>query len=174
MSTAARSTATTSASACRRRSTASSPASCPLLDGDQRGARAAHRRAVRPASPAASGCGRRSATGASAARAATDGEEVVAAAAALELFQACALIHDDVMDGSDTRRGQPAVHRRFASLHRARGAGAATRRRSACGAAILLGDLCLSWSDEMLGRSGLPTERLLAGAPGLRPRCAPS
>ena len=39
-----------------------------------------------------------------------DGEQVVAAAAALELFQACALIHDDVMDGSDTRRGQRPSH----------------------------------------------------------------
>ena len=39
-------------------------------------------------------------------------------ATSLELLQACALIHDDVMDGSDTRRGQPAVHRRFASHHR--------------------------------------------------------
>ena len=91
-----------------------------------------------------------------------DGEEVVAAAAALELFQACALIHDDVMDGSDTRRGQPAVHRRFASLHRTE-AWTGDPEAFGMGAAILLGDLCLSWSDEMLGRSGLPTERLLAG-----------
>jgi geranylgeranyl diphosphate synthase, type I len=91
-----------------------------------------------------------------------DGDEVVAAAAALELFQACALIHDDVMDGSDTRRGQPAVHRRFASLHRTE-AWTGDPEAFGMGAAILLGDLCLSWSDEMLGRSGLPTERLLAG-----------
>jgi geranylgeranyl diphosphate synthase type I len=91
-----------------------------------------------------------------------DGEEVVGAAAALELFQACALIHDDVMDGSDTRRGQPAVHRRFASLHRTE-AWTGDPEAFGMGAAILLGDLCLSWSDEMLGRSGLPTDRLLAG-----------
>jgi geranylgeranyl diphosphate synthase type I len=90
------------------------------------------------------------------------GDEVVAAAAALELFQACALIHDDVMDGSDTRRGQPAVHRRFASLHRTE-AWTGDPEAFGTGAAVLLGDLCLSWSDEMLGRSGLPTERLLAG-----------
>src|SRR5436305_7375683 len=45
-------------------------------------------------------------------------DAAVNAAACLELLQAGALIHDDVMDGSDTRRGQPAMHRRFASLHR--------------------------------------------------------
>ena len=92
-----------------------------------------------------------------------DGEQVVAAAAALELFQACALIHDDVMDGSDTRRGQPAVHRRFASLHRSE-SWTGDPEAFGTGAAVLLGDLCLSWSDEMLGRSGLPTEQLLAGS----------
>jgi geranylgeranyl diphosphate synthase type I len=84
-----------------------------------------------------------------------DSDEVVAAAASLELFQACALIHDDVMDGSDTRRGQPAVHRRFASLHRAHG-WQGDPEAFGCGAAILLGDLALSWSDEMLATSGMP------------------
>jgi geranylgeranyl diphosphate synthase type I len=91
-----------------------------------------------------------------------DGEQVVAAAAALELFQACALIHDDVMDGSDTRRGQPAVHRRFASLHRTE-AWTGDPEAFGMGAAVLLGDLSLSWSDEMLGRSGLPGDQLVAG-----------
>ena len=47
-----------------------------------------------------------------------DTENAVKAATALELLQACALVHDDVMDGSDTRRGLPAAHRRFAALHR--------------------------------------------------------
>lgn len=83
-----------------------------------------------------------------------DRDDVVSALAALELVQASALMHDDLMDASDTRRGEPAVHRRFAMLHdrerwqgRAAGFGAA--------AAILLGDLCLVWSDEMLHASGL-------------------
>ena len=93
----------------------------------------------------------------------TDDDAIVEAAAALELFQACALIHDDVMDGSDTRRGKPAVHRRFASLHRTE-SWHGDPEAFGTGAAILLGDLCLSWSDEMLARSGLPAERLLAGA----------
>ncbi|HET7659460.1 MAG TPA: polyprenyl synthetase family protein, partial [Oryzihumus sp.] len=34
-----------------------------------------------------------------------DGDAVVRAATAMELFQAAALLHDDVMDDSDTRRG---------------------------------------------------------------------
>ena len=76
-----------------------------------------------------------------------DTEQLVQAAASLEMFQAAAIIHDDVMDGSDTRRGRPAVHKRFAALHGSTQFGD--------GAAILLGDLCLSWSDEMLVGSGL-------------------
>ena len=91
-----------------------------------------------------------------------DCDQVVTAAAALELFQACALIHDDVMDGSDTRRGLPAVHRRFASLHRSE-SWVGNPEGFGMGAAVLLGDLCLAWSDEMLSTSGLPGERLLAG-----------
>src|SRR5947209_17840213 len=50
-----------------------------------------------------------------------DSDELVATVAALEFVQASALIHDDVMDDSDTRRGEPAVHRRFAALHRSGG-----------------------------------------------------
>ena len=92
----------------------------------------------------------------------SDNDEVVTAAAALELFQACALIHDDVMDGSDTRRGLPAVHRRFASLHRSQ-AWVGDPEGFGMGAAVLLGDLCLAWSDEMLSTCGLTAERLLAG-----------
>ncbi len=89
-----------------------------------------------------------------------DSDELVVAAASLELFQACAIIHDDVMDQSDTRRGKPAVHRRFAELHRDEDWHGDPEVFGA-GAAILLGDLCLSWSDEMLATSGAP--RLAAG-----------
>jgi len=92
----------------------------------------------------------------------SDSDGIVTASAALELFQACALIHDDVMDGSDTRRGLPAVHRRFASLHRSE-SWFGDPEAFGMGAAVLLGDLCLSWSDEMLSTSDLPAERLLEG-----------
>ena len=83
-----------------------------------------------------------------------DRDDVVRALAALEFLQASALIHDDLIDGSDTRRGQPATHRRFEARHRAAGwSGAATS--FGANAAILTGDLCLVWSDEMLHRSGV-------------------
>ena len=84
----------------------------------------------------------------------TDSPELVAAVAALEFVQASALIHDDVMDDSDTRRGEPAVHRRFAALHRGSDwIGEPDAFGQA--AAILLGDLTLVWSDELLHSSGL-------------------
>lgn len=83
-----------------------------------------------------------------------DSDAVVATVAALELVQASALIHDDVMDGSATRRGEPATHRRFATLHDREGwRGSADSFGTA--AAILLGDLCLVWSDELLHNAGL-------------------
>jgi len=91
-----------------------------------------------------------------------DSDALVAAAASLELFHAGALIHDDVMDGSDTRRGQPAAHRRFAALHRS-SAWHGDPESFGAGAAILLGDLCLVWSDEMLSTSGLPVEHVAQG-----------
>jgi len=82
------------------------------------------------------------------------------AAAGLEFLQACALVHDDVMDGSDTRRGLPAAHRRFAGLHRDE-EWHGSPEIFGIGAAILLGDLCLSWSDEVLLTSGFPPESLV-------------
>jgi geranylgeranyl diphosphate synthase type I len=93
-----------------------------------------------------------------------DGDAIIRAATGLELFQAAALIHDDVMDDSDTRRGMPAIHRRFAALHRGESwLGAPERFGEA--AAILLGDLCLSWSDEVLTDCGLDTAALQRGRP---------
>jgi geranylgeranyl diphosphate synthase type I len=80
---------------------------------------------------------------------------VVAVAAALELFHAAALVHDDIMDNSDLRRGQPSLHRRFESLHQERGwTGSATGYGTS--AALLLGDLLLGWSDGLF-ETGLTT-----------------
>ncbi|GAA4960661.1 polyprenyl synthetase family protein [Actinoplanes utahensis] len=93
-----------------------------------------------------------------------DSSEVVAAVAALELVQASALIHDDLMDRSDTRRGEPSVHRRFEVLHVDEGwrGGAAGFGDSA---AVLLGDLAMVWSDEMLHSSGMGLAELARARP---------
>jgi geranylgeranyl diphosphate synthase type I len=88
-----------------------------------------------------------------------DSDPLVAALSALELVQASALIHDDVIDSSDTRRGEPAVHRRFAALHEAAGWYGSAEGFGAR-AAILLGDLCMVWSDELLNTAGFDPLRL--------------
>ncbi|MBV7296236.1 polyprenyl synthetase family protein [Corynebacterium sp. TAE3-ERU12] len=91
---------------------------------------------------------------------AEDPAAVLHAAAALELVQACALIHDDIIDASDTRRGNPTVHRRFEAVHRDsqwHGDGGAFGRAMA----ILGGDLAMVWADDMLRESGLSTAALV-------------
>ncbi len=81
---------------------------------------------------------------------AADGEDVlVRAAAGLELLHAAALVHDDLIDASDTRRGQPAAHARFATVHRDAGWSSEPHTFGSA-AAILLGDLLLSWSWSMV------------------------
>lgn len=93
-------------------------------------------------------------------------EQVVAACASLELLQACALLHDDVMDASALRRGQPTVHRRWQAVHEQHGwQGNSAHFGEA--AAILLGDLALGWTDQMYFSSGLDAPTLLRGKPAL-------
>jgi geranylgeranyl diphosphate synthase type I len=70
-------------------------------------------------------------------------------AAAIELLHAFSLIHDDVMDGSDLRRGRPSMHKQLAAAHAADG-GRGEGRRFGEGMAVLLGDVALSWADCLL------------------------
>jgi geranylgeranyl diphosphate synthase, type I len=93
-----------------------------------------------------------------------DSDQLVATVSALEFVQASALIHDDVIDGSETRRGQPAIHRRFAAYHRSQ-QWHGDPERFGTAAAILLGDLCLVWSDELLHTGGLPPATLARARP---------
>ncbi|MFD9540708.1 polyprenyl synthetase family protein [Streptomyces sp. NPDC060022] len=74
--------------------------------------------------------------------------------AALELLQACALVHDDVMDESPVRRGAPAVHADFARTHRAGRMRGSAASYSAT-AAVLAGDLALAWADDLLTETAL-------------------
>ena len=80
------------------------------------------------------------------------GGPVAKVGAALELFHTFALIHDDVMDRSELRRGRPAVHRVLAGRYHGKDPDAAAR--FGVNAAILLGDLCQSWSEELLYSAG--------------------
>jgi geranylgeranyl diphosphate synthase type I len=95
-----------------------------------------------------------------------DCPEIINAAAALELLHAGALIHDDLMDASDTRRGRPSLHRQFEARH-IRSHWHGSPAAFGMGAAILLGDLLLCWTDEMFHASGLPAEALRRGRPVL-------
>lgn len=88
-----------------------------------------------------------------------DNFEIMQAATALEFLQACALIHDDLMDDSDTRRGNPSIHKKFEALH-TQNQWQADAKQFGAGGAILLGDLCLSWADEMLMKSGFANAEL--------------
>lgn len=86
------------------------------------------------------------------------------AAVSLELLQACALIHDDMMDGSDTRRGAPSIHRRFEHEHKAR-SGVGSSENFGNAAALLLGDLALVLSTQALNTSGINHKQLTAVNP---------
>ena len=93
-----------------------------------------------------------------------DSEAVIRAATAMEFFQAAALLHDDVMDDSDTRRGMPSAHRRLAAEHAVAGWSGSGDRFGLAGA-ILAGNLCLTWSDELFATSGLPLAELSRARP---------
>jgi geranylgeranyl diphosphate synthase, type I len=72
-------------------------------------------------------------------------EEIVRAAASLELLHTFAIVHDDIMDDSDERRGEPTVH-----------------LRHGIGFALLVGDLALVLADDLFFRSGFKDATLAA------------
>ncbi|MEU9337952.1 polyprenyl synthetase family protein [Streptomyces sp. NPDC048290] len=92
-------------------------------------------------------------------------DTAVRTAAALELLQAAAVTHDDVMDASMLRRGAPAAHQALATAYTDRGGRLGRAGIHGRSAAVLLGDLALAWSGDLLGSTPLP--------PGSRERVMP-
>lgn len=82
-----------------------------------------------------------------------DEPRVIDAGAAFELLHAFALFHDDIMDGSVTRRGAVATHEAMQVEHRARG-WSGDARRFGDGSAILIGDLSFVYADMLLAGLG--------------------
>ena len=85
---------------------------------------------------------------------------ILRVAAALELLHTFAIVHDDVMDASLLRRGQPTVHRRIGSDH----PGVPGADRFGESSAVLVGDLAAVLADELFATSGFEPEALARGA----------
>jgi geranylgeranyl diphosphate synthase, type I len=84
---------------------------------------------------------------------------VLRAVSSLELIQACALVHDDLMEASTSRRGAPTVHMDFTIQHRAAG-WLGTPERFGAATAILFRDIAPAWADGMLRCAALWPEQL--------------
>ena len=85
------------------------------------------------------------------------GPEVLKLFSALELLHACALVHDDVIDASATRRGLPTVHRIFSERHRSNN-WQGSPEQFGLSSAILLGDLALVWADDIIASAAIDAD----------------
>ncbi|CAL9338823.1 polyprenyl synthetase family protein [Streptomyces sp. NPDC095602] len=90
-----------------------------------------------------------------------DDEALWRTAAGLEVFHAFALIHDDIIDACETRRGRPSAHRAFSDRHRDR----ADADVFGTQAALLLGDLAFARSDSLLHGAPLTSRQRAAVLP---------
>jgi geranylgeranyl diphosphate synthase type I len=77
-----------------------------------------------------------------------DADAMVRAAAALELVHAAAIVHDDLIDRSPLRRGEPTAHEKLGDA-----------------LAILIGDLLMAWAGQLFHTSGLPRTFLARAVP---------
>lgn len=82
--------------------------------------------------------------------------EAVKAGISIELVQSFLLIHDDIMDNDDFRRGKPTVHKVYSKLF--------NDKKLAESLAILCGDLAISLANEsLLSLSFSPDKKIKAG-----------
>jgi len=91
-----------------------------------------------------------------------DVPEIWRAAAAVEFLHTMALLHDDVMDGDDERRGEPSARARQIAAARARGQ--ADPERVGVAVAIVAGDLAAAFAEQLFSTAGFPPDRQAAGA----------
>jgi len=90
--------------------------------------------------------------------------QIIRATSSLELVHVCALIHDDVMDASATRRGAPAIHKQFEAIHVQENLHGGSEQFGVA-SAILLGDLALIWAAKALHESGVHAESIVRSLP---------
>jgi geranylgeranyl diphosphate synthase type I len=84
-------------------------------------------------------------------------------AAAIELFQTAALVHDDILDQADTRRGAPTIHHRLAGLH-LESAWHGEPEHFGTSGAILAGDIALMAAQLTLTRAAAELDAASAAA----------
>jgi len=92
----------------------------------------------------------------------TDGPEIWRAAAAVELLHTMALLHDDVMDADDERRGEPSARARQIAAARARGQ--ADPERVGVAVAIVAGDLAAAFAEQLFSTAGFAPDLQAAGS----------
>ena len=92
-------------------------------------------------------------------------EDFLPAAAGLEIFHNWTLVHDDIIDDDDSRRGEPTAH---VTLARAMELPENKRRKFGCDMAILAGDLMQGWAFDLVDQSRCSAELKLKLAAELR------
>lgn len=85
----------------------------------------------------------------------------LAAACSLELFHDFVLIHDDLIDESDSRRGAPALHRVIQARLASTGDSSRADANSRC-MALVLGDILFALAQRCLLESGFPNRAEMA------------
>lgn len=79
-------------------------------------------------------------------------EAAMSLALSVELLHSYLLVHDDIMDAAELRRGRPAAHIAFRDRHRARG-WPGDPEAFGRSVAILVGDLAHTWADDLYRRA---------------------